>query len=388
MRVVEDEPGWGQGDTWVRRDLPMFWLVVGLGVAGAAFLQALIGPIVGLDPGATSFMLIVWAVYIVPFVAVIVLVDLHEPEPPAFLAAAFAWGALVAVPVAYVANTSIDSILTKRIDDDVAASWYPALSGPWTEELLKAMGLLVVVKLARRQLTTVLDGIVYGAFVGLGFQVAENLLVTAHALRTFHTGSGESVVLHALLQRGLGLGLWSHAVWTGIVGAGVGYLVLRRRAADRMRTRDVLVVLGCLAVAMILHFLWNAPWWQPDTTTFDASGMGTYALKGLPGLALVAALVASARLREVRWLANVLASRGEVSAGEVEALRTWRGRRSARALASAAGGRGARLAVRRLQSAQVRLAVALATDRPPHEVDRAARRVRLAREVAARAVDL
>jgi RsiW-degrading membrane proteinase PrsW (M82 family) len=384
LRVFEDEPGWGRADSLVRRDLPMFWLAVTLFVAGAACLQALVGPVVSLYPGAASLMVIVWGLYALPFVALIVLLDLHEPEPPSLLAAAAGWGALVAVPIAYVANTSLDSILTKRIDDEVAARWYPALSGPWTEELLKGLGLVVLVSLAARQLTTVLDGMVYGAFIGLGFQVAENLIATAQAVRTPHAGTGESVVVQALLVRGLGLGMWSHAAWTALVGAGVAFVLIRRRAATGSSLVSWLVLGGSLVAATSLHFVWNAPWWQPDTHSFDAGTMLTYAAKGLPAAVLVVTLAVAARNREVAWFATALQDRPEVEQHEVEILRTWVGRRSARRAAAASGGRFGRRAARRLHAAQVRLAVAVATQRPRHEVEAAGQRVRFARAVLSR----
>ncbi len=382
VRLVEDEPGWGRGDSVVRPDLPMFWLALALALGGLGYTQALLGGIGSQKPGTVSLVLIIWVLYAVPLVAVVTGLDLHEPEPPAMLAAAFAWGALVAVPVAVVANTSVDSILATQLDPEVAADWFPALSGPVIEEWMKALGLLVLLALSRRQFTTVLDGFVYGAFIGLGFQLAENVVSTIVALRSPHSGTHATVAVHVLEVRGLGLGLWSHAVWTALVGAGVAYVVVRRRSGAGGGWRPWVVLGSCYLAATGLHFVWNAPWWQPDTTTFDAADMLTYMAKGLPGLLLVAALAVAARVREVAWFAQSLGARTEVTEAEIEALQTWRARRRARRAAHAAGGRQARRAVRRLQAAQVRLAVALATGASDERVAEAAGRIRCARDVA------
>jgi RsiW-degrading membrane proteinase PrsW (M82 family) len=362
----------------------MFWLLAVLTAAGLAFFQSLVGDLVPLYTGTASFMLISWTAYVVPFVVALVLLDLHEPEPPAYLALAFVWGALVAVPLASVANTAVASILGKRLGDKLDTSWYPALTGPWTEEALKALGLVVILTLASRQVTTVLDGLVYGAFVGLGFQIAENVLTTTNELLPFHTGTGESVVAHALLVRGLGLGLWSHAVWGAIVGAGGAYVVIRRRQDGKYTARPLLILVGCMLTAITLHFVWNAPWWDPDTKTLEPHDFFLYAAKGIPALVLLAVIVAAALGREVVWFTDALSRRPEVRDDEVAALRTWRGRRAARKAARAYGGRHAERAGRRLQRAQVRLAVAVATGQPDDVLDAAAHRVQLARKVLER----
>jgi len=379
-RVLEQEPGWGRAHTWIRPDLPMFWLAGTLAVVGVAFFQAMIAPIIPLNAGAVSFMLIAWTAYVAPFVAVLVVLDLHEPEPPSYLVLAFIWGALVAVPVAFVANTSVQSILKKVLDDQVVATWYPSMTGPWTEEVLKGLGLIVVLTLASRQVTTVLDGLIYGAFVGLGFQVAENVLSTANEVR-FHTASAESLVVNSLLVRGLGLGLWAHAVWSAIVGAGAAYAVLRRRQDGRCTARPLVMLVGCVLTAAALHFVWNAPWWKPDITTLEPNDFLTYALKGLPALALLTVIAVAALRREVLWFTDALGGRAEVRDDEVSALRTWRGRHAARKAAQAFGGRRAGRAGRRLQHAQVQLAVAIATRQPDDAIAAAARRVQFAGEV-------
>lgn len=80
-RVVELEPGWGRGDSLLRPDLPLFWISLFLLVIGASFMQASFGSVALADAGAGVLMLIGWSLYVVPLVAVIVALDLHEPEP-------------------------------------------------------------------------------------------------------------------------------------------------------------------------------------------------------------------------------------------------------------------------------------------------------------------
>ena len=371
-RLRESEPGWGRTDPLVDVRAPLFWVSLVVMGLGAAFLQAWMGPMIPGKAGVASLTLVIWTLYALPLVGVVVALDLHEPEPPALLAAAFAWGAFGAVPVAAAANTSIRSILYRRLDDDFVDRWHPALTGPWTEEVLKALGLVILIGLSRRQITTVLDGMVFGAFIGLGFQVAENItMTTERVLDKFGTGRGDNVI-DALVWRGLGNGLWSHAVYTAVVGAGVAYAL----GSGAPRTRRVGAVVLALLAAMTLHFIWNAPWLEPRNELGDA---WIYVVKGLPALILVVVLAGVARSREVEWFAPALDGQPDVMTAEATALRTWHGRQAARVAAHTAGGRRGRAAARRLQSAQVRLAVALATERTEADVEAARQRVRDAR---------
>lgn len=277
------------------------------------------------------------------------------------------------MPITTAANESLRTLMQKRLDDAFVRDWYSALVGPWTEEPVKALGLVIIVGLAARQITTVVDGLVYGALIGLGFQVAENIVGTIDDVLDISAGRGAMVVDY-WLWRGLGQGLWSHAVYTAIVGAAVAYAV--NSSASRGR-RAAVCGLGLVA-ACALHFLWNAPWWNPDHAQPVAAAV-IYLVKGLPALALVVVLAVVARAREVEWFAPALEGQPEVTPEETAALRTWHGRRSARVEARAGGGRHGHRAARRLQTAQVRLAVALAMDRAETDVEAARQRVREAR---------
>ena len=110
--VTETEPAWGRAHRLWRPDLPLVWLTFGLAGFGALVLQANVAAAFDRQLSATSLASVVWALYAVPFVLIVFFLDLLEPEPPAFLGSAFAWGALVATPIALVANRSAQAIMT------------------------------------------------------------------------------------------------------------------------------------------------------------------------------------------------------------------------------------------------------------------------------------
>jgi hypothetical protein len=162
-----------------------------------------------------------------------------------------------------------------------------------------------------------------------------------------------------LLLRGLGLGLWSHAVYTAIAGVGIAYFVTR---TDRSLANRWAVAIGLLIVAWVFHFVWNAPWWGRHTSgTLGVEDIPVFVIKGLPALLLLAGLWVMAHRREVVWFDDVLGEETtDVTPEERAALRTLRGRRRQAREDRRRGGLRAAALRRQLQRVQVRLAVAIA----------------------------
>lgn len=163
------------------------------------------------------------------------------------------WGGVVATGYALLANIAI-------YDHFAAAGNAPAWSlfAPFTEEPLKNVGIVVVLLLATTQPRTALNGLVVGSFVGLGFEVVEdvvqsinNAIATASPGDPDNWGSLGVDVVHEVLRRS-----WTgHIVLTGIAGFGIGYaMTARHRPAVRRWTVAAALVLFALAG----HVLWNS----------------------------------------------------------------------------------------------------------------------------------
>jgi len=151
--------------------LPAFWILAGiLFFSGMRLLDLLSSPLARF-PAATMTAILLFALYAVPFWLFIASMDFLEREPPLLMATAFAWGALVATTTAMPGNRAMLALLAKMVSPDYAVAWGPAVVSPIIEELLKALGLIMVVLVARNQINGMLDGMVYGALIGLGFQV-------------------------------------------------------------------------------------------------------------------------------------------------------------------------------------------------------------------------
>src|SRR6476619_6693825 len=103
--------------------------------------------------------------------------DRHEKEPLPLLLVAFLWGAVPAIIIAIVLEVVIGFPVDQLISSDTGRELTSAsVIAPVVEELVKALILVVLFLAFRREFDNVLDGIVYGAMVGLGFAFVENIL--------------------------------------------------------------------------------------------------------------------------------------------------------------------------------------------------------------------
>lgn len=245
MPVRQDERPKRRAVIWQPRQ-PIFWLFVVLLVVGVPYTvfelvmlrsnpQAALAALLLMAVQATLLALIARA-----------LPKLKKRQPVSLRLAALAWGAAVVPTIAMFANTSASGTL----DQLGLTSFGASLSAPINEDLMRVLGVLVVLTLAvasgRR--ITVMDGAVYGFIVGAGFEVVENLL---YALRGADFGETLSVGVTRLL---VGFGL--HALWTTVSGAALAYCLLRRQGG--LGARWWVLVLG-IALPSLLHALWDAP---------------------------------------------------------------------------------------------------------------------------------
>jgi RsiW-degrading membrane proteinase PrsW (M82 family) len=339
--------------------LPAFWiLIVILLFSAVRFISLLASPLVRF-PLATVTALVLFALYAVPFWLFIASMDFLEREPPLLMATAFAWGAMVATTTAMPGNRAMLGLLAKTASPDFAAAWGPAVVSPIIEELLKVLGIVMIVLVARKQINSVLDGMVYGALIGLGFQVAENVFYAINAVEMANSGDKLGPVIATFFLRGFLAGLWSHTLYSAVAGAGVAWFVVR---TDRSFFVRLAGLAGGIGVAWAVHSLWNSPWLMDG---IGHGGWGVVAglvLKGLPALVMVMAVLWVARHREADYYVAYLSALNDpdlATKGELWTLAHGHLRADARRRGKARAGRSGSKAVRELQSAQAHLAVEL-----------------------------
>lgn len=176
---------------------------------------------------------------VVGFLALVLRLGCHEDGPRLFFLAAFLWGAAVAPFLSLRVN---DALLVR------VPAVTPVFLAPAVEELAKAAALAVLLLLRPDGRRRVRSGVVYGALIGLGFTMAENLsYLTLAAVQ-----GGLDGLDRAIWVRGI-LGGSKHAVFTATTGAALGWACQLRTRGGRIG----LAVAGIVA-AVLQHGIWNA----------------------------------------------------------------------------------------------------------------------------------
>src|SRR5205809_5822644 len=181
------------------------------------------------------------------YVMLLLWIDRYESEPLWMLATAFFWGALVAVFIAFIFNTSISIMAAvathnQEIGENVGA----VISAPIVEESAKALILLILFVWKRDEFDGIIDGIVYAGMVGLGFAMTENVLYYGRAV-----GSGADALTFTWILRGMAAP-FSHPLFTSMSGIGLGW----SRQSDNGFIKVVMPVLGFM-LAIAMHATWN-----------------------------------------------------------------------------------------------------------------------------------
>jgi RsiW-degrading membrane proteinase PrsW (M82 family) len=175
--------------------------------------------------------------------------DRHEKEPFPLLMVAFLWGAVPAIVLAIALSLAVGVPLSGLITSEGLLKIAEAsIVAPIVEEAVKGLILVFLFLAFRREFDNVLDGIVYGAMVGLGFAFVENVLYLVGAAS--RTGTDGMVQLW-LLRAGL-FGL-NHSMFTALTGAALGFA----RSLPGGAARGLVAAIG-LGAAMIMHSLHNA----------------------------------------------------------------------------------------------------------------------------------
>lgn len=166
------------------------------------------------------------------------------------------WGGLGACGMAVVMNGLLVPAWSKALGLETGSAWAAALSAPINEELAKISGVVLLAAVSTRLVRSAADGLVYGALVGLGFQVMENFTYGLNAIGMSGGVNPLGTTFEVLWIRILLTGIGSHWAMSAVAGAGIGYLV---SAAGRPAARRVGVAVGCLLLAMGMHWFFDSP---------------------------------------------------------------------------------------------------------------------------------
>lgn len=307
------------------------WIVAGLFGIG---LVLVLGGLFVLSVMQSADNLIWWPVSAVQalisllvIIGIVVLADRWDPQPIALVLIAVSWGAAGSVFMTLVIGQVTISLAAILTGSPAATEFFAVvINAPIVEEITKGLGLLVLLFLARRYFNGPLDGLIYGSLIGGGFAFTENIL--------YYSQVGvEAGVIGLLLlgfMRGV-LGIFGHAIYTGLTGVLMG-LIVRKWGTGAAALSFLIAPLG----GMLLHAVWNL-----GATVISTLGpmlllfFAQFVLSCLY-LVLIGILVwDEARLTRLRL--GDYANHGWLTHEEVAMLATWRGRREGRQWASSIG---------------------------------------------------
>lgn len=356
--------GAGQGPLWGYRGSlfsprrAAFWLYLMLLLVSFGYALLEQGSFAASYPAAWMLSVFLMVIVVVPVLVVIYRLDQFEPEPVSLVVGAFLWGAVIAVFFSALTNSLLSGILENLLPPDVFMDWRAAIVAPINEEFYKAMGLAVLFLIAPLEFDSLMDGLVYGAFIGLGFQAVENVQYFVQAVDLAGGGDQIGPVLGVFFVRVIAAGVYSHVLFTSLVGIGFAYAVTRREKPPALRAAVFFLL---YAAACAAHFVWNSPWFESMVSEDNIGSFVGYAfVKGIPFLAFLTVLVLIARRREAEAFSRLVASEvaGDViTEGEIHILRSARRRRRARRAVAAARGYAAGRLLGALQKEQMRLAL-------------------------------
>ena len=180
--------------------------------------------------------------------------DRNHKEPWRLVLVAAAWGAIVATSLVVWGETIWESSAQHALVPGPGLDTSLAFMAGILEELAKGSAVLLLFLVMRNEFDDVVDGIVYGAAVGLGFNFLESVSYMTN-LYSIYSPEGNGVFAAGIQWYGrqvLGLFL-GHATYTAYIGAGVGIA----RQLPMLRQK-VLAIIAGFVVAIAAHFAWDA----------------------------------------------------------------------------------------------------------------------------------
>jgi protease PrsW len=250
-------------------------------------------------------------------------IDRYERQPLGLVVTGFVWGATAATfTIAVPANGALGSLYSKLFGQVWAEDWHAGLSAPFVEETAKGIGIVVLLALAPRLVRTATDGLLLGAFIGLGFQTSEDFLYgVSGAMRGFGAHQTDAVV--GSIATRVYSDIVSHPLFTALFCAGLIYLI-----GTPAQPRRIARGLALIVAPVLIHGVW-------DSMVAIAGGNSLLVIVVMVGdiaFALTALWIAFvwAHPRESHFVHDVLApeiASGLLTEDEVTAAGGWRQKR-------------------------------------------------------------
>jgi hypothetical protein len=185
---------------------------------------------------------------------------------------------------------------------------------PVTEEVSKGLMVLLFFVFAHREFDDLMDGIIYGAIIGAGFAMSENVL---YFLNKFSEGGLGALGALVVMRTGV-FGL-SHSLYTGITGAGFGLI----RYSQKGTAKVVGFPLLFLGLSITVHATHNL---FIELTRYQSWAFLVSIVSDWGWLAVLVVLAFLAMRQEKRWIQKELGTEvelGTLSRAEYEVIESY-----------------------------------------------------------------
>jgi RsiW-degrading membrane proteinase PrsW (M82 family) len=315
--------GWGARFQFLQPHNACFWVYLAFVASGFWYVVTAVEATRGAFNEAYATALVSSGVFCALFLAFLRWSDRWERTPAPLALAGFVGGGIAApFAIAITGNSAIMSIYTKAFGQAWATDWQAGLTAPFVEETSKGAIFLLMMGLAPVVIRTVSDGLIVGAYVGLGFQILEDIFYAQNsAFEQFGAHQSEAVLGTFALRAVTGIP--SHALYTALFGAGLIYL-LGTPAQPRRIGRGLALV----AAAMVLHGVWDSA----AAIGGPVLVIGVLFATMVSCLAILSVAIRWAGRRERVFMHDIMAPEveaGTITAAELEALAGHRRERRA-----------------------------------------------------------
>ncbi len=224
------------------------------------------------------------------YVGIIYWADSYEKEPVWLLSAVFLWGAVPAIILSIVLGSFVEGVFEVVFGRNWQSFTAAILTAPIIEETTKGVALAGILAWRRHDIDTLLDGIIYGAMVGMGFAMVEN---SFYFIGEYDSGGLSAWAINVFFRAFI-FGL-NHALFSGLFGLGVAAGLLTKRESLR-----ILFPLLGWTFAVFFHFVHNL------SVGFDNALCLIAPLADWGGVLLTIIVIMWALRQEKAWLQTYL----------------------------------------------------------------------------------
>ena len=259
-------------------------------------------------------------------------IDRYEKEPLWLLTTTFLWGAIPSIIIALIFNTLLGIPIYVIFGDVTGDALVATFVAPFIEELIKAAVLFLILFFWRHQIDSLLDGIIYGAMVGMGFAMVENVFY----FQAVYAEGGVDAWQVNIFMRAVIFGL-NHSLYSAMSGLGIAIARLRKTGAMRY-----IAPIAGVSMAMFLHFVHNG------LASFGGNALGELVcipllVNAWGGVIITVIIIIWSLWQERQWIAKYLPEEvvaGTITADQLTVVSSGLGRISSNMKALFSGGIG------------------------------------------------